>query len=102
MLTLEEVKKWLGISGDGSDSLLLSLITAADADLRAKAGDYTILSGDLQESAKLYMKYWIGVTYADRFGEMSNKESAAISGFMSNTVFILRQAIGEAEDEANT
>lgn len=102
MLTLEEVKKWLGISGDGSDSLLLSLITAADADLRAKVGNYDIVSEGLRESAKLYMKYWIGVTYSDRFGEMSNKESAAISGFMSNTVFLLQQAIREAEDETDT
>ena len=102
MLTLEELKKWLGISGEGSDTLLSSLITAADADLRAKAGDYSILSEGFQETAKLYMKYWIGVTYADRFGEMSNKERAAISGFMSNTVFLLRQAIGESEDETDT
>lgn len=102
MLTLEEIKKWLGISGDKSDDLLSSLISAADADLRAKVGNYDIVSEGLQESAKLYMKYWIGVTYSDRFGEMSNKESAAISGFMSNTIFLLQQAVREAEYETDT
>lgn len=102
MLTLEELKKWLGISGEGSDELLSSLISAADADLRAKVGNYEKLSADLQECAKLYMQYWIGVTYADRFGEMNNKEGAAISAFMRNTVFLLQQAVGVAENEVGT
>lgn len=102
MLTLSEIKTWVGISGDSSDELLSSCIIAADADLRGKVGDYDILDTGLQELAKQYMRYWIGINYADRLGELNNKESSAMSQQMRNDVFILRQAVGVAENEADT
>lgn len=102
MLELSEVKSWLGISTDSGNALLLSLITSADADLRAKVGDFDLLDEGLRQLAKQYQLYWIGAQYADRFGEMSNKESSAISAFMRNAVFILRQAVGVATDEIRT
>ena len=94
MLTLEIVKSWIGVSGTDQDVLLTQLIAAADLDLKAKAGDY----GD-SELADLYKKYWIGVIYADRFGEMSNKENSAIVRAMDNILFELRLQVEAEKNE---
>lgn len=94
MLTLDEVKQWLGISSTDNDELLTQLIEAADKDLRYKVGDYD------EESplAKLYMQYWIGCIYADRFGELNNKSASATMQAMNNIIFSLRL---EAESNAH-
>lgn len=86
MLTLNEAKEWLGISGDNSDNTIASLITAADEDLKSKVGEYS----EDSEKAKQYMKYFISVNFTDRLGEMSNKESSAVSMLMNNIIFNLR------------
>ena len=80
---MDEVKRWLGISGTDSDVLLAQLITAADKDLKAKVGNYDTSS----EPAKLYMQFWIGNIYADRFGELNNKEGSAVRQAMENILF---------------
>lgn len=95
MLTLDEVKRWLGISGTDSDVLLAQLITAADKDLKAKVGNYDTSS----EPAKLYMQFWIGNIYADRFGELNNKEGSAVRQAMENILFELRLLTEAAENE---
>ena len=73
MLTLEEAKRWIGISSTDNDALLLQLISASDKDLRKKVGDFD----EDSELAKLYMQYWVGNLYADRFGELNNKTGSA-------------------------
>ena len=40
MLTLDEAKDWLGVTGDDSNAIINSLIIAADEDLKSKVGDY--------------------------------------------------------------
>lgn len=97
MLTLEEIKVWLGVSGDDNDALLTQLIRAADKDLKAKAGNYDTES----ELAKLYMQYWIGAIYADRYGEMNNKSGSAAKQAMENILFILRLEAGAHADNDN-
>lgn len=96
MLTLDEAKRWLGVSGEDNDLLLTQLITAADSDLRAKVGEYD----ESSELAKLYMQFWVGNLYADRFGELSNKEGSAVKQAMENILFELR-LLTEAEQDEN-
>lgn len=98
MLTLEEAKQWLGVSGEDNDALLTRLIAAADEDLRAKVGDYD----EGSERAKLYMQFFIGSAYADRFGELSNKEGSAIKQAMDNIVFSLRLETDAGAEESGT
>lgn len=86
MLTLDEVKAWLGISGAESDDIISSLIIAANDDLKSKVGEYD----DTSEKAKLYMKYFVSVNFTDRLGEMNNKESSAVGALMNNIIFNLR------------
>lgn len=86
MLTLDEAKRWLGVSGTDNDVLLAQLISAADKDLKAKVGSYD----ENSELAKLYMRFWLGCIYADRYGEMSNKSSSAAKQAMENIIFELR------------
>lgn len=86
MLTLDEAKDWLGVTGDDSNAIINSLIIAADEDLKSKVGDYNQES----ESAKLYMKWYIALNFNDRLGELSNKEKSAVSSLMQNKIFNLR------------
>lgn len=86
MLTLEEAKRWIGVSSTDTDSLLTQLIAAADKDLRAKVGDYD----EASELAKLYMQFWVGSIYADRYGELNNKTGSATKQAMENILFELR------------
>lgn len=86
MLTLDEAKEWIGISGDDSNDIINSLIVAADEDLKSKVGKYD----ESSEKAKQYMKYFVAVNFTDRLGEMSNKESSAVSMLMRNIIFNLR------------
>lgn len=86
MLSLEEFKLYLGISGDDDDDFLNCLITAADEDLRSKVGHYKADSA----KAKLYMMYWAGAVYADRFGTMTLKENSALRDAMQNIIATLR------------
>lgn len=95
MLTLDEAKRWLGVSGTDNDVLLTQLITAADKDLKAKVGDYDKSS----ELAKLYMQFWVGNLYADRFGELNNKEGSAVKQAMDNILFELRLLTEAEKDE---
>ena len=85
MLTLEEVKEYLGISDSDSDAILNSLILSADDDLRLKVGDYEGHS----ELAKQYMKYWISINFTDRIGEFDGKGNSAVRNAMSNIIFAL-------------
>ena len=96
MLTLDEAKRWLGVSGEDNDLLLTQLITAADSDLKAKVGEYN----ESSELAKLYMQFWVGNLYADRFGELNNKEGSAVKQAMDNILFELR-LLTEAEQDEN-
>lgn len=86
MLSLEEFKLYLGISGDDDDDFLNCLIIAADEDLRSKVGNYKADS----TKAKLYMMYWAGAVYADRFGTMTLKENSALRDAMQNIIATLR------------
>lgn len=86
MLTLSEVKAYLGLTGTDDDALLQTFITAADEDLTSKVGSYDPDS----EKAKLYMKYFVGIIYSDRFGELSLKENSALRNAMENIIFNLR------------
>lgn len=95
MLTLEEVKCWIGVSGSDNDALLEQLIAAADKDLKAKVGDYDSDS----ELARLYMQFWIGNLYADRYGELGNKEGSAVKQAMDNILFELRLMTEAAQHE---
>lgn len=99
MLTLDEVKRWSGISGSGNDALLTQLIAAAHKDLTAKVGEYD----ESSELAKLYMQFWIGNIYADRYGELNNKEGSATKLAMDNILFELRlQTEAEQNEDNNT
>ena len=89
MLTLEEAKRWIGVSGSDTDPLLTQLIAAADKDLRAKVGDYD----EASELAKLYMQFWVGSIYADRYGELNNKTGSATKQAMENILFELRLGV---------
>lgn len=89
MLTLEEAKRWIGVSSTDTDSLLTQLIAAADKDLRAKVGDYD----ENSELAKLYMQFWVGSIYADRYGELNNKTGSATKQAMENILFELRLGV---------
>lgn len=97
MLTLDEAKEWLGITGNDSDNVISSLIIAADEDLKSKVGEYD----ERSEKAKQYMKYFISVNFTDRLGEMSNKESSAVSMLMNNIIFNLRLECYENETNNN-
>lgn len=97
MLTLEETKNWLGVTSSDSDSIIQSLITAADEDLKSKVGTYD----EQSEKANLYMKYFVSVNFTDRLGEMSNKESSAVSMLMQNIIFNLRLECIKNETDNN-
>lgn len=97
MLTLDEAKEWLGIAGNDSDNVISSLITAADEDLKSKVGEYD----ENSEKAKQYMKYFVSVNFTDRLGELSNKESSAVSMLMNNIIFNLRLECRENETNNN-
>lgn len=88
MLTLQEATDWLGIAecDTVTERILNDLISAADEDLKSKVGNYPQDS----QKAKQYMKYWIFVNYADRLGELSNKENSATKQAMDNILFTLR------------
>lgn len=86
MLTLSEAKAYLGLTGTDDDALLQTFITAADEDLTSKVGSYDPDS----EKAKLYMKYYVGIIYSDRVGELSLKENSALRNAMENIIFNLR------------
>lgn len=86
MLTVEEAKEWLGVSGSDDDGIIGFLVAAADNDLKDKVGSYD----ENDENAKLYMKYFVSVNYTDRLGEMNNKESSATINCMRNILFNLR------------
>ena len=88
MLTLQEATDWLGIAecDTVNERILNDLISAADEDLKSKVGNYPQDS----QKAKQYMKYWIFVNYADRLGELSNKENSATKQAMDNILFTLR------------
>lgn len=89
MLTLEEAKRWISVSSSDTDPLLTQLIAAADKDLRAKVGDYD----ENSELAKLYMQFWVGNIYADRYGELNNKTGSATKQAMENILFELRLGV---------
>lgn len=91
MLTLQEATDWLGIAecDTVNERILNDLISAADEDLKSKVGNYPQDS----QKAKQYMKYWIFVNYADRLGELSNKENSATKQAMDNILFTLRLEI---------
>ena len=86
MLTIDEAKEWLGISGSDDDSMIRFLVVAADNDLKDKVGNYD----ENDENAKLYMKYFVSINYVDRLGEMNNKDSSATTNCMQNIIFKLR------------
>lgn len=88
MLTHQEAMDWLGIaeSDTVTERILNELISAADEDLKSKVGNYP----ENSQKAKQYMKYWIFVNYADRLGELSNKENSATKQAMDNILFNLR------------
>lgn len=88
MLTLQEAMDWLGIAecDTVTERILNQLINAADEDLKSKVGNYP----ETSQKAKQYMKYWMFVNYADRFGELSNKENSATKQHMDNILFNLR------------
>ena len=88
MLTLQDTMDWLGIAecDTVTTRILNDLISAADEDLKSKVGDYP----ETSQKAKQYMKYWIFVNYADRLGELSNKENSATKQHMDNILFNLR------------
>jgi len=88
MLTLQDTMDWLGIAecDTVTTRILNDLISAADEDLKSKVGDYP----ETSQKAKQYMKYWIFVNYADRLGELSNKENSATKQAMDNILFSLR------------
>lgn len=88
MLTLQDTMDWLGIAecDTVTTRILNDLISAADEDLKSKVGNYP----ETSQKAKQYMKYWIFVNYADRFGELSNKENSATKQHMDNILFNLR------------
>ncbi len=97
MLTLEETKEWLGISGNDSDNTINSLIVAADEDLKSKVGAYS----EKSERAKQYMKYFISINFTDRLGEMNNKTSSAVSTLMNNIIFNIRLECNKNETDNN-
>jgi hypothetical protein len=88
MLTLQDTMDWLGIAecDTVTERILTQLINAADEDLKSKVGNYP----EDSQKAKQYMKYWIFVNYADRLGELSNKENSATKQAMDNILFNLR------------
>lgn len=88
MLTLQDTMDWLGIAecDTVTTRILNDLISAADEDLKSKVGNYP----ETSQKAKQYMKYWIFVNYADRLGELSNKENSATKQHMDNILFNLR------------
>ena len=88
MLTHQEAMDWLGIAESDTDTvrILNELISAADEDLKSKVGNYP----ENSQKAKQYMRYWIFVNYADRLGELSNKENSATKQAMDNILFNLR------------
>lgn len=88
MLSLQEAMDWLGIAecDPTTDRILRQLISAADEDLQSKVGHYP----ENSQKAKLYMQYWIFANYADRLGELGNKEGSATKQAMDNLLFTLR------------
>ena len=88
MLTHQEAMDWLGIAESDTVTvrILNELISAADEDLKSKVGNYP----ENSQKAKQYMRYWIFVNYADRLGELSNKENSATKQAMDNILFNLR------------
>lgn len=88
--------EYLGISDDESKAVLEPFVRTAAELLTAKTGESDIESCEM---AKEYIKFTAAVMYADRFGELNNKEGSAMKQQLDNIGFILRLKNGKKAAE---
>ncbi|MBQ5563291.1 MAG: hypothetical protein IIT39_07890 [Clostridia bacterium] len=78
--------EYLGIAGLEEEIRLRSYVESAVELTTEQTGETEFTSG----IARQYVKFTAAQMYADRFGELNNKEGSAMKQLMNNFAFILR------------
>ena len=94
----ELTAQYLGISSCEEQARLMTYIRAAAELCNMQTGQEDF-SGC--ETAKRYVVYAAAQMYADRFGELANKDSSAVSRLMQNLSFALQTKNRRAANESN-
>ena len=95
---VELTAQYLGISSAEERARLPSYVQAAAELCTMQTGQEDFSEC---EAAKRYVVYAAAQMYADRFGELSNKDSSAISRMMQNLSFALQTKNRRAANESN-
>ena len=96
---IEETAKYLGISSDEQKTELRPYVESAVELCAMQTGQQDFTSC---EAAKRFVIYGAAQMYADRFGELNNKEGSATAQMMRNISFALQTKNRKAaNDESN-
>lgn len=96
---IEETAKYLGITSDEQKTELRSYVESAVELCAMQTGQQDFTSC---EAAKRFVIYGAAQMYADRFGELNNKEGSATAQMMRNISFALQTKNRKAaNDESN-
>lgn len=97
---MEETARYLGISDNEEKARLSPFVLTAIEMCKAQTGQTDF---DSSESARQWVKFAAAQMYADRFGELNNKEGSAMAQMMNNLRFTLRmQNIRKAVRDENS
>ena len=96
---IEETAKYLGITSDEQKTELQPYVESAVELCVMQTGQQDFTSC---EAAKRFVIYGAAQMYADRFGELNNKEGSATAQMMRNISFALQTKNRKAaNDESN-
>ena len=96
---IEETAKYLGITSDEQKTELQPYVESAVELCAMQTGQQDFTSC---EAAKRFVIYGAAQMYADRFGELNNKEGSATAQMMRNISFALQTKNRKAaNDESN-
>lgn len=96
---IEETAKYLGITSDEQKTELRPYVESAVELCAMQTGQQDFTSC---EAAKRFVIYGAAQMYADRFGELNNKEGSATAQMMRNISFALQTKNRKAaNDESN-
>ena len=96
---IEETAKYLGITSDEQKTELQPYVKSAVELCAMQTGQQDFTSC---EAAKRFVIYGAAQMYADRFGELNNKEGSATAQMMRNISFALQTKNRKAaNDESN-
>lgn len=95
---IEETAKYLGITSSEQKTELRSYVESAVELCVMQTGQQDFTNC---EAAKRYVIYGAAQMYADRFGELNNKEGSATAQMMRNISFVLQTKNRKAANDEN-